>query len=264
MDHSSLHQHEVVLESEQNQKIKRFILISASLHVGLILFLVIKSVVAPSQPKEYLPSLRVDLVALPDRKVNDPVEPAPTVAPEPSAAPAVAKEEPKTKPDIKPETDKGDMSVKKPDPKKKKEKSKKEKAAQEKMKQALARIKAIERIKAMTGEPIKGNQVSKGSAITGEAKIALETSYIDLVRERIVTYWELPKWLKDQNLSANVQVFIDRKGQMTRYQFIKPSGNEQFDNEVKRTIQAASPFPVPPSELISDLSSDGIIYRFPM
>lgn len=262
MEASPLHQNEMKLESEQNQNLKRFIVVSAVAHVGLIAFLVIKSIVAPSTPKEYIPSLRVDLVALPDRKVDDQVVPAPTVAaPEekPEEKPAAApKEEPKLK--VEPEKDKGEMSVAK---KKKQKPSKKEVAAQEKMKRALARIKSIERIKAMS-EPIKGNQISKGSAITGEAKIALETSYIDLVRERIITYWELPKWLKDQNLSANVQVFIDRKGTMIRFVFIKPSGNEQFDSEVKRTLQASSPFPVPPTELISDMMNDGIIYRFPM
>jgi len=244
----------VLDSSSQDQKLKRFVLFSAAAHLLLILAMILKTVIAPSTPKEYIPSLRVDLVALPDQKKNEAIQPAP------SAAPSVAPPKSKTKAKVKPETDDGDLSV----PKKKKQKSKKELKAQKKMKEALARIKAIERIKTMMGEPIKGNQVSKGSALTGEAKVALETSYVDLVRERIITYWELPKWLKDQNLSANVQVFIDRAGQMSRFQFLKSSGNEQFDNEVKRTLQAAAPFPVPPKELAGDMASDGIIYRFPM
>jgi TonB family protein len=259
MDTANNHQQEMLSRYDSDRILKRFIMVSGAVHVGLILFLILKSIVAPSTPKEYIPSLRVDLVALPDRKTSDPVVPAPTVAePAPDSKP-ITKDDPKL--DLKPDEDNGDISVAK---KKKQKASKKELAAREKLKNAIARIKAIERIKMMTGEPIKGNQISKGSALTGEAKLALETSYIDLVRERIITYWELPKWLKDQELSANVQVFIDRKGQMTRFVFVKSSGNEQFDNEVKRTLQASSPFPVPPAELASELANDGIIYRFPM
>ena len=86
----------------------------------------------------------------------------------------------------------------------------------------------------------------------------------DVVLERVRNYWELPKWLQEQNLSAQVTIYIDRKGQMTRYVFTKPSGNESFDGEVKRTLQSAVPFPEPPIAIIPDVSQQGIVLGFPI
>ncbi len=224
----------------------------------MVLFM--KSVLLPSLTTPYVPSLRVDLVALPDQKKTEVLQPPAPPAPEPVKEANPVKAEPKLA--VKPADEPGDFSVMK---KKKKTQSKKEKDAQKKLKEAIARIKAIERIKAMTaGEPIKGNQVSKGSALTGEAKTALETTYFDVVLERVRSYWELPKWLQDQNLQAKVMVFIDSKGNLSSYQFIKTSGSDAFDSEVKKTLQSSAPFPAPPSDIASDVSSNGVVMGFPI
>ena len=132
------------------------------------------------------------------------------------------------------------------------------------MKNAIARIKALERIKAMDGEVVKGNQISKGSSLSGDAKASLETTYYDVVVERIRSYWELPQWLQDKNLSAKVLILINSKGEMTSYHFIKSSGNEQFDNEVKRTLQVSSPYSVPPAAIVSDVANEGVTLGFPI
>ena len=249
---SSLHGLE---SSDSNQNLRRFLLISLSIHIGVILILFIKSVVLPSIPKEYVPSLRVDLVALPDRKMND-IQVPPASKEEPKVSPKSAE---KAKIETKTEKD-GDYSVSK----KKKKPTKKETEAQQKLKNALARIKALERIKAMQGEQIKGNQVSKGSALSGEAKASLETTYFDVVLERVRSYWELPKWLQEQNLDAKVLVFINRRGEISSFKFIKSSGSAQFDDEVKRTLQASSPFAIPPEGILSDVSTEGVVLGFPL
>ncbi len=248
---------------DQNQNIKRFIVRSLIAHVTILMVLFIKQVVFPSSPEVYLPSLRVDLVALPDRKMTEtqvlPVAPKP----EESAPPKVEEkkvEEKKVKIETKSE-DEGDYAIHK---KKKHEKSVKEKTAQKKLKNALARIKALERIKAMETETVKGNQISKGSSLSGEAKVALETTYFDVILEQVRSNWELPKWLQEQNLSAKAQVFIDRHGNLSRYEIVKSSGNEQFDNEVKRTLQAAAPFPVPPNDIASEMFNNGVVLGFPL
>lgn len=238
--------------------IQQFIGYSLIAHLALLVALILRGTILAPPPKEYVPSLRVDLVAMPDLKKTDvPVikeEKVEKPVEKPAEKPAEAKLE-----EVKPAED-GEIALKK-----KKEKSAREKAAQEKLKNALARIKALERIKMMAGTQIKGNQISKGSALSGDAKTALETTYFDVVLERVRNYWELPKWLQDQaHLSAQVTIFINREGKMTRYVFNRTSGNESFDNEIKRTLQSAVPFPAPPIAIIPDLANEGIVLGFPM
>ena len=57
--------------SEQPKAFKRFIVFSFAAHLLLLVFLSMKSALFPDKPIEYLPSLRVDLVALPDQKKNE-------------------------------------------------------------------------------------------------------------------------------------------------------------------------------------------------
>ena len=85
-----------------------------------------------------------------------------------------------------------------------------------------------------------------------------------MILERVRSYWELPKWLHDQNLHAKVAIFIDRRGQLIRYEFRKSSGNEQFDAEVKRTLEVSWPFPLPPDGVASDLATEGVLLGFPL
>ncbi len=250
----------------QGTLFKRAIQISLVLHLGLIAFVLLKSILLPDAPKEFLPSLRVDLVALPDLKKSETALPAAPAPAEP-APPAPEKKESVATPkkaESAPEIERGDYSVAKRK-QKHKEKSKKEKDARKKLKQALDRIRAIERIKALAGgEEVKGNQISKGSSLSGEAKQALESSYFDVVLERVRTFWELPKWLQDQNRSAKVMIFLDSQGKLKTLQMIQSSGNPAFDSEVKRTLQAAAPFPVPPSAIAGEIGKQGILLGFPL
>jgi len=248
---------ERIPELNQARLLKKFILYSAALHVLVFAYLTLKSLLFPSSAQEYISALRVDLVALPDQKINETVRPKSEAVPNP-----VKPEVKEARPLIEPDADSGDFAVQK---KKKAEHLKKEKEAQKKLKQAIERIKALERIKAMTeGDEVKGNQISKGTSLTSEAKTSLEASYSDVVLERVRSNWELPKWLKEQGLSANVVIFIDPRGQLKGFQFTKPSGNAQFDSEVKRTLQTSAPFSIPPEGISSDLAHDGIPLAFPL
>jgi TonB family protein len=130
------------------------------------------------------------------------------------------------------------------------------------MNSALARIKALEKIKA--GETIKGNKVMKGSSAKGVSTESAETIYLDVVRDKISSEWELPQWLQDKNFSAKVLVKIDRRGMISIVRFLKNSGNAQFDAAVKRTLQIASPLPVPPIAVLPSVSQDGIVLGFPL
>ena len=220
---------------------------SLLIHIGLLLFLYAKSIILPSSlnTKEYIPSLRVDLVALPEQKTTEEITPA-----MPKAAEVVKEPAPKKEKIIQSTVEKGDYSLHK------------KKTNKDRLKSALARIKSLEKIK--EGEQIKGNKVMKGSSAKGTVTNSVETTYFDVVLDKIRSEWELPQWLKDKNLTAKVLIKIDRRGMITQTHFIKSSGNEQFDSAVKRTLQAASPFSTPPVSILSDVSQDGIIFGFPI
>ena len=233
--------------SRSQDPLTKAIKISLGFHLGLIVLLIIKSIVIPAglNTKEYMPSLRVDLVSLPDQKITEQVTPA-----MPTASETVKESSKKEKVTQKTE-EKGDYSLKK-----NKNKNK------DRLKSALARIKSLEKIK--EGEQIKGNKVMRGSSAKGAASASVETTYFDVVLDKIRAEWELPQWLKDKNLSAKVLIQIDRRGMITHTQFIKSSGNEQFDAAVKRTLQASVPFPAPPTSILANVSQDGILFGFPI
>lgn len=222
--------------------LRRAIKISLAIHVGALVALYLKSVILPGSllTKDYIPSLRVDLVSLPDQKKTDSMTPSRSAVDLP-----VIKERVKQKPIV----EKGDYSLSK-------------KNHQDRVKSALARIKALEKLN--DGEPVKGNRIAKGSSATGEAKESLETTYFDLVLEKVRAEWELPHWLQEQNLSAKVLIHVDRRGMITSHRFIKSSGNEQFDAAVKKALQAATPFPAPPLAIVPDVSQAGILLGFPI
>ena len=226
--------------------------LSVLMHLLLLLVLYVKSVVMPPDlhTKEYLPSLRVDLVALPEHKINEQVTPTlQPAAPEQKKAVEPAKPEPKEKPEP---VEKGDYSLKK----------KTKESKKEKMKSALDRIKALEKIR--EGETLKGNVVRKGSSAKGDASRSAETTYFDVVLEKVRNEWELPSWLQGKGLSAKVLIKIDRRGMITVINFVRSSGNSQFDAAVKRALYASMPFPVPPVSVLADVMKDGVILGFPI
>ncbi|MEN9723944.1 MAG: hypothetical protein RJB38_1930, partial [Pseudomonadota bacterium] len=144
---------------------------------------------------------------------------------------------------------------------------------EKKMQSALERMKSLARIRSQVAERsssrsdgliIKGNQLSKGSSLSGDAVEQANANYYDLVRDKLQKSWELPVWLARQNLSATVEVFIDPKGLIRKYRFTKESGNPQFDEAVKRTLTQAQPFPRPPKEDEGALMAYGISLGFPL
>jgi outer membrane biosynthesis protein TonB len=221
-------------------------------HLSLIAFVIIKSFVFPGKAVPYTPALRVDLVALPDVLKKD----LKFIPPTP---PAATKEKPKEKEEIieeKAEEEEAVITTKKKDQR------------ESKIKNALARIKALDKISEDSKTPpapiIKGNAISKGTSLSGDAKETAMTSYYDLVRNKLQENWQLPVWLARQDFSAKVQIFIDGRGRISRYRFDKVSGNAQFDEAVKKTLKVSQPFPPPTEDIASTVFVDGILVGFPL
>lgn len=67
-----------------NDSFSKYVIVSAVLHISVVLFFTVKVFLFPGEPLAFQSALRVDLVALPD-KIS---APAPVPAPAPVAAPA--------------------------------------------------------------------------------------------------------------------------------------------------------------------------------
>jgi colicin import membrane protein len=242
--------------------------------------ILIKSLVFPNNPKPYIPTLRVDVVGLPELLRNEKkmipqgkpldqiqkmLEKAETDANKLKNIPAPKIKEP---PVEKAEPDELVLKPKKIQPEKPSEPSKKVSAAQEKrLKAAMDRIKALSKLhvdsdseKEEAAPPIKGNKISKGNSLDGDAKESDSANYYDAVRAKLQENWALPVWLSRQSLSAQIEIQIDNHGQVRDFRFAKTSGNAQFDAAVKRTLQESQPFPVPPEDLLMN----GILIGFPL
>lgn len=92
----------------------------------------------------------------------------------------------------------------------------------------------------------------------------MEASYFDLVRDRLQENWALPVWLARQNHQAQVQLFLDSRGKVKRLLLVKPSGNQNFDEAIRKSIEESEPFPLPPKALQEALATQGILVGFPL
>lgn len=257
----------LVAELPESDLLRRALKTSLIVHVGLLVFIILKSLVFPSSYTMSPPSLRVDIVDLPDVLKKDLKKtPMPTSDEVKKALEKVDKEvrEAKSKKAKAPPVEEAapDEMVLKP-----KDKGAPDKKREKKMKSALDRIKALSKIsddEEIKVAPVKGNILSKGTSLSGEARENVEATYADLVRDRAAEYWELNPLLARQKLTAKVRIHIDNQGRLIKVNFTQLSGNPKFDEEVKRAIQRAAPFPKPPAPIAEDILTSGVGLAFPL
>ncbi len=248
------------MESIRGDQLGKSVKWSLFAHGALALFIILKSLVFPSDPILLPPSLRVDMVGLPDILKKD-------LSQVPKKIPENIKTQPNTPVEAKPIEVNPDEMVLKPT---KIEKTK-EKPRDHKLQSALARIRALEKLKSRDAEEeeeapvvIKGNQVSAGSSLNGDARESAQSGYLDLLRDSLSESWSLPPWLARQKLVAQVHIRIDPAGRILSAKFVKTSGNQQFDEAILATLRDAQPLPRPPKELLQSLSENGIMVGFPL
>lgn len=245
-----------MVNTDRPEKLSRGVTWSIIGHGSFFLAIILKNLVLPSTPFIHTPVLRVDVVGLPDILKKDLSQ--------------ISKNQPKADEieKIVKETAAPDEMVLNPKKEVKEKKKEKEKPREEKMSSALARIKALEKIREESTEDsgviIKGNQISKGSSLSGDAKETSEAGYYDLIKDRLADNWALPPWLARQKLSAQVVLNINSEGQVTRVQFSRPSGNPQFDEAIRQSIKLSNPFPKPPKEILTIVQNQGILVGFPL
>lgn len=258
-----------------NTSDKKYFLISVSLHLAVILFLTVKVYFFPMERPEFIKSVRVDFVALPDKDPEEgpagvekpaeatkeePVKPQEAAAP-PAEKPAPKKEEAlakadKKKPDVKPK-----------DEPKEPTKSK----TKDQQSDALKRLEAIRKMKERRqsqqkegpeGKEYKGNQVSVGNALTGVEQLQHD-NYLGQLDPHIKKNWQLPEWLAQKDYAAAILVRFDEDGNILEKRLLRSSGNAAFDKEAMQAIVASAPFPKPPDNFVSYFKVRGVEIRFP-
>ncbi len=246
---------------------KRALVFSLALHLFLFIVFAVRAVIYPSEPMTLEDSIRVDIVALPDKKTAE-LPPAAAPEPAPQPKPVEAKPEP-AKPEPKPEPAKPAPAPKPEAPKVNLDKTKKDQAAALKRLEALERIERMQKAQSEPTKPaaasagetqsstvVKGNQVSAGNSLTGLQRADHQT-YLSTVKNAVKRNWNLPQWLANSNLTTRVRVYLDANGNVVKRQVMKSSGNEDFDDRVLRAIDASSPLPKPPGNLVNILAVDG-------
>ncbi len=236
--------------------------ISLYFHLVLALFFTFQNFVFPKKSVLYIPSLRVDLVGLPDllKKDISKIQPSHELAEALKKAEAEAKKYKQLQSKKKIQVAKPDemlLHPKTPD---------NAQTRAKKNKNALDRIKSLEKLnnEGSSQTAVKGNKISRGFSLSAQAKESDTINYKDLLTDHLHYNWALPVWLSRQSLSAQVQIFIDSRGMLHQIIFKKFSGNQKFDEMVKKTLMESQPYPLPPQELSKDFLIDGILVGFPL
>jgi colicin import membrane protein len=198
--------------------------------------------------------------------------------PEKRTAPAPAEEKPAEP--VKEEAEEPPAKIEKskpePLPKKNKPPEVKEEInlskSKSKQKQALERIKklsALDKIKqdvssetAKAGAKKKPYVVAAGSQLSGLDKIEA-AEYLQSLDASIKQFWQLPQWLANKNLRAQVLVKFNTAGQLLSTKVLTSSGNSTYDNYCLQAITKAAPFPKVPSKFSEKFSVDGLVVGFP-
>ena len=140
-------------------------------------------------------------------------------------------------------------------PRKKKLKSKREEISI-KPKQHKKKVKKIKDQK-------KGNQIVKGVEKDDKSfdskQMEIINIYLTEIISKIKRNWNLPKYLTDINLSAQIEVKINDQGELVYKKIISSSGNDFFDNQVLRAIENTAPYPLP-HKSIKKMIRKGIVF----
>ncbi|MBS1983968.1 MAG: TonB C-terminal domain-containing protein [Bdellovibrionales bacterium] len=252
---------------------------SFAFHGGLIILALVQGYVSnhieSAKSKEaYLreqvtkSAIRVDIVDLPSLKLDDLAKVDATEdigAVKPNKA---EPEPPKSKPSETAMIDRTQTA--KAEEKKKPEKKKKE--------SALDRLKALrdtmrvegrrqELMKKLKGDKeggrpmLGGNVLSEGDSTSGDVA-TVHNAFVGKIKNHIRKHWSVPGWMTTGKFQARVVVKIAPDGRVLSFEFEKKSGNDEYDANVKRSIESSNPFPPPPPELKVFYMEEGLKWEF--
>jgi colicin import membrane protein len=234
--------------SDQSEVVfKRFLIISLSLHLALVLAGTVKSLFSSKDMLIVPNAVRVDMVALPDKLPENitPAKPTPVQKAEPVKIP--------TKPQEKKENlkDSQKKALERLNAMNALDKIKKEVAQNQKSKEQATEP-------APSVPQYKGNVISSGNSFTGMSRLRVN-EYLENLTSKIRENWVLPQWLNNPGLKAAIVIEVDARGYIIKKEVHTSSGNSVFDSSCLAAVTDASPFEPPPNEVREAM----IMIRFP-
>ncbi|MBX7231426.1 MAG: TonB family protein [Bdellovibrionales bacterium] len=227
---------------------------SIFIHFLFVLFFNVRSYWIGNEGLELQQSLKVDLVGLPE-KVNK-------IDPENLTPPKEANQKKIESTHVPP-----------PEPEVQIKESKSEKIKNQydiERKKALSAIDKIknelqnntsDNSKPEPSSNVKGNHLSKGNSLTGLTQLEYNR-YLSILEKKVKQNWNLPSWLSNSALKAQVLVFVDSSGVILEKKISVSSGNRDFDDYALRAVEESGPFP-PPGDLSQLLANKGVVFKFP-
>jgi protein TonB len=243
-------QHTIDLDDERRGSFRRFLVVSALLHLGLAAMLAFSP--GMSQMSAPMGAISVDLVAAPTRSA-----PAPRAQPKPAAVPnpAPAQPAPKPKPPV---PDKRvlpkESTAPKPKPRAKREEIPPEavtrpEAPEQEYSDVLDQLRSeIGEEQAPAAKPEQVAAVAPaGGGGTGRPVSPEVADWMRRVRIHVRRSWVVPPGFRLQSLATGVEVELDSGGNLQgEPEIAKRSGNPWYDDGVVSSIRKASPLPAPP------------------
>lgn len=146
----------------------------------------------------------------------------------------------------------------------------KNKANEDLIKKALARINAdVKKNKVIQPEVAQVPKSLEGGVPFGspEATYVSRTDpeyllYQAKIRDKIMSQWIVPITLQGMDLTCQIFVRINDKGEVTATEWLKKSGSEPLDLSVLRAIERASPLDIPPEKLKTEAVGEGFLIEF--
>lgn len=248
-----------------SDELKPYLKISIGFHISLFLIFGVKVLIFPDlSDLNQDGTIKVDMVALPNKEDNKKVSP-----PEPKKPDKTAKPEKVTK---KPEVQKKPEPIKKevakevsPEPKVDESSAfakLKELEALQKLSNKQDPVEASEDNSPQADNVIKGNRLALGDSIEGVSRIQYD-NYKQVLYNSVKNKWNLPSWIQDGNLFAEAMVKISDTGHIKEQILTTSSGNAMYDKYVMQAITEASPFPAPPDKFVNIVGVKGVVLRFP-
>ena len=247
--------------------------LSLTLHASFFLLALFWQKLGPHNiPLLIQPTVKVDLVALPNEVKNP--EPPPM-----DIAKPIAEKPPELPPPEEKSEEETPVAPNKTSPKTHKDAENKAKNAIERMREEMETKKLAEdkkrkelldkrkadlkKLEETYRSAVRGNQVNQGTSNTGQME-ETKNAYGAYIANHLRENWSLPSYLQSKGFRAVVRIYLDQHGTVTKSIFTKYSGNDVFDEYVKSTIQQSSPFSPPPDEFSGKLRTVGMEVNFPL
>lgn len=113
----------------------------------------------------------------------------------------------------------------------------------------------------------RGNKVRQGQALVGSGdgeNLTILQEYAAKIPGLVKPFWKLPSYLANEDFQCRIKIFVNNRGELIRAEIYEKSSEPEYDQRALQAVRSASPFPVPPKEVISRTLRGDILLGFPL